>query len=148
MIIGIFGQKGNGKSTVANMLLNKLNEPTCWIDIITDNIDCQIIEDGRYLNEAEAIKSKNGFNILVINPYRVDFKAEHPSEKELVEAIQYSLQWKTQHNIHKIYRYIDKFDYILVNGRSLIELKTEIETTLYDIIIKHIQEYDPSLINF
>lgn len=53
--------------------------PTIWIDVALRSTKNLIISDGRYINEAIAVKNKNGLNILI---YREGFLNDDPNPSE------------------------------------------------------------------
>jgi len=53
--------------------------PTIWIDIALRSTNDLIISDGRYINEAIAVKNKQGLNILI---YREGFLNDDPNPSE------------------------------------------------------------------
>lgn len=205
MIVGIFGQKENGKSTLANLLLDVLNnnkvykyqwtgigfatavkqtlsevtglplvnlldyknstvkppgwdvtaregmqklgqcirdiKPSAWIDkVINHPIRPQtlVVDDGRYLNEAKAIRDAGGFTILVIRPDKFDKTATHPSESEMVEIIEHCIQYKT-------ISYGDFFNKVIYNEHGLTQLKT-IAITLGGVIERYCQRREKELL--
>lgn len=70
MIIGIFGQRGHGKSTFARLLEQEL-EKFAYNYVIINKPDYKrdslIVEHGEWLTEALAIKKHGGMNVFVWN---------------------------------------------------------------------------------
>lgn len=147
MIIGLFGQRGHGKSTIAKLIQKhlkphlmgypiipfaqkikdiicdvykltpqELNElklsdtriagwnktvrealqivgtecfrsicPTTWTDYVLQSYNHCIIDDGRFFDEAAAIKAKGGINIIVYRPEKVN-RDNHQSESEMKDV--------------------------------------------------------------
>jgi hypothetical protein len=186
MIIGIFGQKEMGKSTLAKLIQKRLNEqykwaflhafadpvkdqvcnlfgiprdkidliknetlpgcsttiremmqwigqgarermPGIWINKLVERIrshhprTISIVQDGRYLDEAEAIKKLNGVNIIIWRPSKVNWE-EHQSESQIRRVVQvpqvdhnseHFLKWKENRKL---------FDSIKLNDDTELSL--------------------------
>lgn len=63
-------------------------KPDIWIDIALRKTQKQILSDGRYINEAKAVKAQNGMNILI---YRDGYLNDdpNPSESQIRPVIEY-----------------------------------------------------------
>jgi energy-coupling factor transporter ATP-binding protein EcfA2 len=74
MIIGIFGQKGHGKSTFARMVQNELAKFGYNYVIVNKpdyKRDSLIVEHGEWLTEALAIRKSKGYNVFVWNDQEI-----------------------------------------------------------------------------
>jgi len=63
-------------------------KPNIWIDIALRKNNKQILSDGRYINEAKAVREKNGLNILI---YREGYINDdpNPSEAQIRPVVEY-----------------------------------------------------------
>lgn len=79
-------------------------KPNVWIDIAMRRKERQILSDGRYINEAKAVKAAGGLTVLI---YRDGFLNDdpNPSEAQLKPIIQYCAKnlksGKIKHDDHK-----------------------------------------------
>lgn len=111
-----------------------------WIDLVFRDGSPKIISDVRYINELIAIKNKKGFNVLVINPNRVNYD-DHPSEAALRPLILWAINNKSvsipNKEIHKDMPYGMEFvDYILWNDGTLEDLYMRINERLVPVVSK------------
>jgi hypothetical protein len=63
-------------------------KPDIWIDIALRKTEKQILSDGRYINEAKAVREKKGLNILI---YREGYINDdpNPSESQIRPVIEF-----------------------------------------------------------
>lgn len=103
-----------------------------WINIVMrNNINC-ILSDGRYINEAIAIKENYGFNILF---WRKDFENDdpNPSESQIKPFVDYCLKYREEGPLmHEDMAFpnLEYFDFFLKNDGSLDDLYGKIDKFL------------------
>ncbi len=104
-----------------------------WIDKLINKASNVIITDGRYINEAHAIKQKGGINILVNRPsHRND--DQNGSEKTMGEVSDYFLDKGIEGLISdKTYA---MFDYHLKNDGDIVNLEDKVANNLINFIIQ------------
>lgn len=63
-------------------------KPDIWIEIALRKNQKQILSDGRYINEAKAVRAKNGINVLI---YRDGYLNDdpNPSESQIRPVLEY-----------------------------------------------------------
>lgn len=111
MIIGIFGQRGHGKSTFARVLqieIEKYNYQTFIVnkpsneDYLGNNNQFIIVEHGEWLTEATNIKRSGGYNIFVWNDQEVP-----PNLNDNAGLV---IQWLEERDSSKKEKYVEMFD--------------------------------------
>lgn len=113
---------------------------TTWIDRTLKYNFPIVIDDGRYINEAEAVRNRSGYNILIVRPGHYN-GSTHPSEWEI------GLIASRFHETHdtrmipadisteiEIQRQLNLFQNIVINQGNLDTLKTTAETLAIDIL--------------
>jgi hypothetical protein len=104
MIIGIFGQKGHGKSTFARMVQQELEKFGYNYVIINKpdyKRDSLIVEHGEWLTEATAIKKSGGFNVFVWNDQEIP-----PNLNDNAGLV---IQWLEEQDSNKREKYQEMF---------------------------------------
>ncbi len=110
-----------------------------WINTVFRNSYNVIISDGRYINEAKAVKEHNGFNILL---YRKGFENNDPNPSE--SQIKPTVDWLAKTDISGAIHADDTpqdvhlFDYFLRNDGTLQELYSKIDNDLFPVILNWI----------
>lgn len=212
MIIGLFGQRGHGKSTIAKMIqkhiniihnfgfngpylpitpfaqkikdiicdvykltpqeleelkisdtrLNNWNKtvreamqqvgtecfrsicPTTWTDYVLQSYNYCIIDDGRFLDEAQVIKAKGGINIIVYRPEKVN-RDKHESETEMWEVYNRLERWYQRMGVLSIPPSVkdDGFHHLILNtGDDLQALESLIQSKTIPMIEEHYAKAD------
>ena len=110
-------------------------KPNVWIEIVLRKQERQIISDGRYINEAKAVKNAGGLTVLI---YRNGFLNDdpNPSESQLKPIVQYCdknlKSGKIEHNLLKdAPEGLEFFDVYLQNDG---DLKTFLQRS-YEIVV-------------
>jgi hypothetical protein len=113
-------------------------KPDIWIDIALRKDNNKIISDGRYINEAKAVKEKGGINILI---YREGFLNDdkNPSEAELKPLAEYCKDTLADGKIvhSTLVRYPDglnQFDLFLRNDGKVEDLYAKIDKLVIPFI--------------
>lgn len=105
-----------------------------WINATT-NMKAAIIQDGRYENEAKAIKAKGGVNILVVRPDKYVHNAAHPSESWVGDvALAYRATIGPLGYFGDSIEYMDKwyneyrqlFDFVIWNDGTIDQLNEKV----------------------
>lgn len=120
-----------------------------WIDIaLRDKSKNICISDGRYINEAKAVKDKNGITILL---YRSGFLNDDPNLSE--SQLRPVLSWASKNlkngpinifslseeQLKDVPNGIEFFDYFLINDGSLLDLYNKIDQELIPYVLDHYQ---------
>jgi hypothetical protein len=115
-------------------------KPDIWIDIALRKDNKKIISDGRYINEAKAVKEKGGLNILI---YREGFLNDdtNPSEAELKPLVEYCRETLANGKIvhSTLVRYpegLNHFDLFLRNDGKVEDLLEKIDKLVIPYILK------------
>lgn len=105
-----------------------------WIDKLINKAHNVIITDGRYLNEANAIRQKGGINILVNRPSHRN-NDQNDSEKTMGEVSEYF----TAKNVsgYLVSEKYPMFDYCLNNDGNMQDLENKISNNLISFIMKN-----------
>lgn len=113
-------------------------KPDIWIDIALRYEGRQIISDLRYINEAKAVKQKNGINILM---FREGYLNDDPnrSEAELRPLVEYCMNHVPEGVIDltnsKVYPVgLDYFDMFIYNNDGKEELYKKIDSMVIPFI--------------
>lgn len=115
-------------------------KPDIWIDIALRFDGRQIISDLRYINEAKAVKQKNGINILM---FREGFLNDDPnkSEAELRPLVEYCINHVSEGvidlantKVHPIG--LEYFDMFILNNHGKEELYDKID----NLVIPYIKQ--------
>lgn len=105
-----------------------------WIDKLINTAFNVIITDGRYLNEANAIRQKGGINILVNRPSHRN-NDQNDSEKIMGEVSEYfTIKNVSGYLISEKY---PMFDYCLNNDGTMQDLENKISNNLISFILKN-----------
>lgn len=113
-------------------------KPQIWIEIALRDDNKKIISDGRYINEAKAVKEKGGINILIFRDgYLNDDPNKSESElKPLIAFAKSNLQEGpidlSESKIHPIG--LDYFDFFISNSGSKEDLYQKINDNLLPFI--------------
>lgn len=115
-------------------------KPSVWIDIALRGNNRKILVDGRYFNEAAAVKEKSGYNILI---FRDGYLNDDPnrSEAELKPLVQYaknSLQTGPVKYTQDMPEELKLFDFYIVNNGNLQDLYNKIDKYLLPDILSKI----------
>lgn len=105
MIIGIFGQRGHGKSTFARLLQDELAKLAYNYVIINKpdyKRDSIIVEHGEWLTEATAIRKCGGYNVFVWN--------QNETPINLSDNAGLVIQWLEEQDSTKKEKYIEMFN--------------------------------------
>lgn len=115
-------------------------KPDIWIDIALRFDGKQIISDLRYINEAKAVKSKDGINILM---FREGYLNDDPnrSEAELRPIVEYCINHVPEGIIDlsntKVYPVgLEYFDLFIYNNGGKEELYKKVD----DLVLPYIRE--------
>lgn len=112
-----------------------------WIDLIFKDKSPQIISDVRFINELVATMDHNGYNVLIVNPNKINYD---PAEQELLPLILWAIN-----NPDVIIPPKDAFErlgapisikyinYILWNDKSIEDLYRKIDNDLLLDIAKN-----------
>jgi hypothetical protein len=104
-----------------------------WIDKLINKASNVIVTDGRYLNEAIAIRQKGGINILINRPSHRN-NDQNDSEKIMGEVSEYFTDKKVSGYL--ISEKYPMFDYCLNNDGNLKDLENKISDDLIHFILK------------
>lgn len=123
-----------------------------WIDLIFRDKAPQIISDCRYINELKAVNDHGGFNILVINPAKLN-NDPNGSEAEIrplvVWAIEHQWSLENQPLLEMVRPFpgeygaphgIQYVDYILFNTGTIEELYAKIDKFIVPKVLAHFKE--------
>lgn len=115
-----------------------------WIDIaLRDESKNICISDGRYINEAKAVKEKNGITILL---YRPGFLNDDPNPSE--SQLRPLLDWASK-NLQtgpidlsqlrevEVPEGLQYFDYFLVNDGEIEDLHKKIDELIVPYVARH-----------
>lgn len=109
----------------------------CWINMLISGIknDC-VCADGRYLNEAKAIKSINGTNVVIWRPGHENDDA-NKSESEIWQIVKYCIDTKQDGVIDKSSapEEIHHYDYFLIN-RDIKSTYGKIDNDLIPFVMR------------
>lgn len=107
-----------------------------WIDKLINKAHNVIITDGRYLNEANAIKQKGGINILINRPLHRN-NDQNDSEKIMGEVSDYFYHRSSCGAI--VSEKYPMFDYFLNNDGDIQSLENKVVNSLIPFIIQKFQ---------
>jgi hypothetical protein len=113
--------------------------PSIWIDIALRSDDNTIISDGRYLNEARAVRKKEGLNVLI---YRKGFinNDPNPSESQLKPILEYCDSVNMEEGPLNFYRHkdypegLELFDYYIINDGDRKSFLEKVERELFPFV--------------
>lgn len=110
-------------------------KPTVWIDniLIRYKNDNLIVDDGRYLNEAEAIKQSNGYCIYIFRPEKENTDP-HPSESEMGQVIRSLRATIAPHNAF-FQRYFNEWVGNIKNLTFLQTLASHHARLIYNLMV-------------
>jgi hypothetical protein len=115
----------------------RLVKPDVWIDVALRGEERKIISDGRYINESKAVKTKNGYNILI---YREGFLNDdtNRSEAELRPLALYaknSLQTGPIKYTQDMPEEFKFFDFYIYNNGSVQDLYEKVDKYLFPDVL-------------
>lgn len=117
---------------------------TCWMDIAFQRPN-RIFSDGRYVNEARAVKRRNGYSVLV---YRPGFMNDDPnqSEAQIRPVVEWCVQTGQNGPINfdvELNSYlrcgvtediVANYDYFLYNSGTVEQLHASIDANLLPVV--------------
>lgn len=114
--------------------------PNCWIERGIEGDDL-ILTDVRYYNEADAIRSVGGYNVILCRP-GFENKDDNESERQtryvtdqlMARGISGVIPARIDVSVECF-----KYDYFLINDGDLDSLKQKIERDLLPCIVNHFQ---------
>lgn len=120
-------------------------KPNIWIEIaLRDQNISPILSDGRYINEAKAVRESKGLNFLL---YRPGFLNDdpNPSEAQLRPLVEFAMRNLKEGAIpnadtlrQRFQEYpfgLDNYDYFLINEGSLQDFYAKIDTVIVPFVI-------------
>lgn len=121
-----------------------------WIEIaLRDESKSICISDGRYVNEAKAVRNKDGITVLLYRPGYLNFDP-NPSESQLRPILLWAsenlkdgpidLETFSEEQKNSMPEGVEFFDYFLINDQDLASLYAKIEGLLVPYIINRYSE--------
>lgn len=104
-----------------------------WIDKLINKASNVVITDGRYINEANAIKQKGGINILINRPSHRN-NDQNDSEKIMGEVSDYFYHRSSCGAI--VSEKYPMFDYFLNNDGDIQDLENKVFKNLFPYLVQ------------
>ena len=125
--------------------------PDIWIDIALRGDHNMILSDSRYVNEAKAVKKKNGFVFLMYRPGYLN-NDPNPSEAQIKPLVEFCVKNLREGFIpkydkskslfgHDIPEDLQYYDYFLVNNGSIEDLHRKTEEVIAPALVDYFKGY-------